>query len=146
MRVPALPSEEEAREGGRFPEGAYPVRIVDASEKTASTGTPGVEVTFQVVSGGLKGRQIYDTIWVTEKALGMARMRLSAVGYPIPEGEDFELNPAELLSRTCVIRVQDETFEGVTRSKVKGWFSDEGAANAHPDQGKLTPDHDDIPF
>jgi hypothetical protein len=98
--------------------GTYAVIVTDAEERTASTGTEGVQLDLEIVEGSDKGRGLWDTCWITPKAMWRVKQVLSALQYPIPEGE-FDLNPADLIGRRMFVAVEHEEYDGKTRAVVK---------------------------
>lgn len=132
---------EASAVGGPVPEGDYRVIIDQSKETTASTGTAGIELAMRIVGGESDGRFVWDRIWFTDKAMGIARWKLECAGVPIPQGA-FNLEPSALVGRPVVVTVKHEEYEGKTHARVKGWESAGPAAASGPTS---TPD-DDIPF
>lgn len=93
-----------------LPDDWYNVRVENAEETVASTGTPGFKLELAVTDGPYAGRKIFDRMWVSPAALGFVVDRLQAMGYPIPAGE-FELDPIELIGRRCAVRVTTRTYQ-----------------------------------
>lgn len=57
---------EKEMSGELLPEGLYVARLVGAkSINSASKGTPGNELTFEVVAGEYNGREVKETIWTS---------------------------------------------------------------------------------
>lgn len=126
--------------GGPVAEGEYRCIVDQAKETTSNAGTPGVEVALKIVGGDFDGRFVWDRIWFTAKAMGMAKWKLQAAGVPIPEGR-FSLNPANLVGRPVMITVRHEEYDGKTQARVKAWDSAGGAAAAPASRRD-----DEIPF
>ena len=66
---------------------------------------------------------MWDTCWLSEKAMWRMKMMLAALQFPIPEGE-FELDPAELIGRRMFVDVDHEEYDGKTRVRVMGMKPD----------------------
>jgi hypothetical protein len=128
--------------GGPVAEGEYRCRIDEAKEKVASTGTPGVEVVLKIMGGEYDGRLLWDTIWISDKALGVARWKLQCAGLKVPDGP-FRLEARQLVGRVIKATVRHEEYDGKFRARVKAWDEAEGAAGPAP--APRTGD-DDIPF
>jgi hypothetical protein len=97
--------------------GTYSVVVTDAEERVASTGRQGIGFDLEIVEGPQKGRAVWDTCWLSEKAMWRIKKVLSALQYPIPEGE-FDLNPADLIGRRMFVVVDHEEYDGKTRARV----------------------------
>lgn len=156
--------EPQTGGSGPLPEGEYIVKIIEATEKTASTGTPGIECTMEVLVGEHEGGRVWDNIWLSEKALGVARHKLECAGVPIPEDE-FVLEAQHLVGRRVQVVVRHEAYTDResnqrTAARVKAWsappgagaasddpFSGGGAGTGIPNPAPAGPaDDDDIPF
>jgi hypothetical protein len=98
--------------------GTYSVVVTDAQERVASTGRQGIGFDLEIVEGPQKGRAVWDTCWLSEKAMWRIKKVLSALQYPIPEGE-FDLNPADLIGRRMFVAVEHEEYDGKVRAVVK---------------------------
>ena len=143
MAIPVDFTGVEATNGtGPVAEGDHRCVIDSAKETKASTGTPGVEVALRIVGGDFDGRFVWDRIWFTDKAMGIARWKLQAAGLPIPEGQ-FMLEPSNLVGRPVIVTVKHEEYEGKTHARVKAW---ESAGGASPAQSATAANGDDIPF
>lgn len=103
--------------------GTYAVIVTDAEERTASTGTQGVALDLEISEGSDKGRGLWDTCWVTEKAMWRVKKMLAALQFPIPEGE-FDLDPSELIGRRMFVTVDHEEYDGKTRVRVQDMAPD----------------------
>lgn len=130
---------EAQQGGGPIAEGKYMCVIHEAKETTSQQGTPGVEVVFRIVGGDFDGRFIWDRIWFTQKAMGMARWKVECTGMVIPAGA-WTLEPSALVNRRVEVTVRHEEYDGKTQAKVKGW---DPAGNAQP---ATAANGDDIPF
>lgn len=117
MKVNDLTEVSEEPVSTLIAPGTYSVIVTDAEERTASTGTEGIGLDLEIVEGSDKGRGLWDTCWVTEKAMWRVKKVLSALKYDIPEGE-FDLNTAELIGRRMFVVCEHEEYDGKTRVRV----------------------------
>lgn len=154
IHIPNLDGVNPAGEGfDPLPAGWYNVRVEDATEVKASTGTPGIKLDMAVLDGPHAGRKIFDRIWISPAALSFVVQKLQAMGYPIPSGE-FDLEPMELIGRRCAVKVEPRAYtksDGTpgTSDDVKAYDAIAGAdlvtsPGADP-IGSASPD-EDIPF
>jgi len=142
MKVEDLTEVPEEPTSTLVPEGLYSVIVTDAEEKTSSKGTQGIGLDLEITEGSEKGRAVWDTAWVTEKAMWRVKKMLSALKYEIPEGE-FDLNTADLIGRRMFVSVEHEEYDGKTRARVADMLPQDGWDPA--DIMKPEP-KDDIPF
>lgn len=110
IHVPNLSDVTPA--GGDYeplPDGWYNVRVTDAEEVTARTGTPGIKVTMQVIDGPHANRKIFDRIWVSEAGAGFLRQKLESMGMAIP-ASDFALDTGMLVGRRCAVKTSQRPY------------------------------------
>jgi hypothetical protein len=117
MKVEDLTEVPEEPTSTLIPEGTYAVIVTDAEEKTSSKGTPGIGLDLEITEGSEKGRAVWDTAWVTDRAMWRVKKMLSALKYEIPEGE-FDLNTADLIGRRMFVVCEHEEYDGKTRVRV----------------------------
>jgi hypothetical protein len=60
--------------------GVYQAQLESLEPYTASTGTPGIRLTFGIISGAYSGRQCNRIIWTTEKAFRFHWHDLAKIG------------------------------------------------------------------
>lgn len=111
--------------GGPLPDGTYVVRINSATQRVASTGTPGFEFEMEVVVGEFEGRKVWDRLWFTANTAGQVRWKMECAGITIPNGE-FTVEPGDFERKRVKIVVRQEQFVGKdgtnkTRAAVQGW-------------------------
>jgi hypothetical protein len=110
LKIPNLSDVTPAGEGfDPLPAGWYNVRVENAEEVTASTGTPGIKMELAVTDGPYTGRKIWDRMWISEAGAGFIVQKLQAMNYPIPQGE-FDLDAIELIGRRCAVKVEPRTY------------------------------------
>ena len=142
MKVEDLTEVPEEPTSTLVPEGTYAVIVTDAEEKTSSKGTPGIGLDLEITEGSEKGRAVWDTAWVTERAMWRVKKVLSALKYEIPEGE-FDLNTADLIGRRMFVSVEHEEYDGKTRARVADVLPQDGWDPNDLPEPKA---EDDIPF
>lgn len=143
-------SKEEESGGGRvrYPEGDYHVKIIKAkATRSSEKDTPGIEVTFKILEGKKKNKQMTDTLWLTPKSLRRVRLLLEAVGVKVPKSA-VNLPLKKLSGKTLWVELQDEEREGYdTRSRVafEGFMSEAEyeAAEDEEDEDEEDEDEDD---
>jgi hypothetical protein len=72
------------------PKGGWEAETVDFKYKKASTGTPGIEVTYKITDeeavdtdGKPYKGKAWDRMWVSAKAAGIMKDKLSVLGYDV---------------------------------------------------------------
>lgn len=109
LTIPPLDGVSPAGDFTPLEPGWYNVRVENAEETVASTGTPGVKLEFSVIDGEFAGRKVFDRMWISPAALGFVVQKLQAMQYPIPAGE-FDLEPIELIGRRCAVKVETRIY------------------------------------
>lgn len=142
MKVNDLTEVSEEPVSTLIAPGTYSVIVTDAEERTASTGTEGIGLDLEIVEGSDKGRGLWDTCWVTEKAMWRVKKMLVALQFPVPEGE-FDLDPSQLIGRKMFVVVDHEEYDGKTRARVVDMLPDAGF---DPLQMPQKPADDGVPF
>ncbi len=107
-----------------IPIGAYEVCVTQFEEITANSGTEGVSFTYVVQEGEYAGRKLFDTYWITEKALYRLKNALEAMGVNIPAG-NFNLCADDVIGKYIFASVDVGTYtdsagEDKTKNIVKG--------------------------
>lgn len=123
------------------PVGVYPVEIIKAEAKQASTGREMINVQLRIVDGPSKGRMLFNNfVWVPEndKAVQMffVNMREFGLGKEYFRGNPtFEQLANELLNRRVMVEIEHTEYNGSTREQVKRIKKIEGYENPAPGQG-----------
>ena len=72
--------EDRMASGGQIAPGFYRAKLVGAAEvESKSKGTPGMELTFEVMGGVFDGKEVSDTLWNTDKQFSQDRIKLAMV-------------------------------------------------------------------
>lgn len=145
MKVEDLSAVEEEAPKTLIQPGTYAVIVTDADERISSKGTQGIGLELEIAEGSDKGRAIWDSVWVTPKALWRVKLLLSALQFPVPEGE-FDLNIAELIGRRMFVAVDHEMYDGKTRVRVMDMKADESWDPANIVVPEPKSGEDGIPF
>ena len=108
-------SSYEPPEFDRVLAGVYEAQIVTASRETASTGTPYLNVEFEIVGPTEVGRHVWANCYLTEGARWKLAMLLNAVGLP----QEDQLETDNLIGKKLriVVKDSDSTF-GTTSEAV----------------------------
>lgn len=87
--------------------GQHTVKVTEAKEEPASTGTPQIILSMEATAGPEVGGTITDWIAVTPNTLGRVRMIMEAFQIPVPAGQ-FVLEASAFVNRTARIIVRSE--------------------------------------
>jgi hypothetical protein len=104
-----------------LPPGVYRCLITDGRLFTSRTNqTPGFKVEFQVIAGPHAGRKVWHDIWLTGKAMAMAKGELAKLGIVRADQLEHSLPPGLTADVTVVRRTDDggTTFNRVKTFKV----------------------------
>src|SRR5262245_58774243 len=105
-----------ARDTAPLPRGEYLARVVEGKLGHAQTGTPGYQLTFEVLEGDYKGRRIWHDLWLTEAALPLTKRDLGKLGITSLDQLDKPLVPG-IRCRVQVVLRQDD--DGTRRNRVR---------------------------
>jgi Protein of unknown function (DUF669) len=110
----------EASEGfPPLPSGTYRCLIAGGEMfRSNKNSTPGYKVTFEITSGALAGRKFWHSVWLTDKALAMAKADLAKLGITKLEQLEEPLPPGLLADVKVVVRTDDD---GDTYNQVKNF-------------------------
>lgn len=123
------------------PVGVYPVEVIKAEAKQASTGREMINVQLRIIDGPSKGRMLFNNfVWVPEndKAVQMFFVNMREFGLG---KEYFRANPTfeqlanEMLNRRVMVEIEHTEYNGNTREQVKRIKKIDGYENPAPGQG-----------
>jgi len=97
--------------------GFYDARVIGAMLTTARSGSPGVLVTVEIEQPEGVFR-MDGTIWMTEKAMRMARAQLKAIGFDPDAHDDLGKIGEIVAGRTCQVKIVQEEYQGRTTTKI----------------------------
>ena len=111
-------NETEASSGfNPLPPGVYRCLITDGRLFTSKTNaTPGFKITFEVIGPSHAGRKAWYDIWLSSKALSMAKGELAKLGITHPDQLERPL-PSGLIADVQVVQRTDNN--GVAFNRVK---------------------------
>ena len=94
-----------------FTEGIHEVEVISHNFMFSGSGTPGITFCFHKL-GEDDQAVMYGTIWLSQKAMGMARKSLKAVGFDIDKRNLSELEGQDgmLAGNKCQIDVRSEEY------------------------------------
>ena len=100
----------EASEGfPPLPSGTYRCLVAGGDMfNTDKNSTPGYRVVFEVTSNPYVGRKFWHSIWLTDKALAMAKAELAKLGITRPEQLEQPLPPGMIADVKVVLRTNDD--------------------------------------
>jgi hypothetical protein len=109
-------STEAAEDYKPIPAGTYTCHLIDGQLSKARSGTPCYKATFKVIDGPHEGRRLWWEIWLTPKAMAMAKRDLPKLGITQPEHMD---KPVPQWLRCHVVVVIHADDSGTERNRVK---------------------------
>lgn len=113
--------------GGRkhYKAGDYAVKVkkvvAGKSGGDGDEGKPRLEVMYVFTTGKLKGNEIRDDLYLTEKSLWRLRQALEAMKIKVPN-KAVNLDIDTMRGKTCAITIEDEEYESKLYSKVVDTF------------------------
>jgi hypothetical protein len=122
-----------------LPPGVYRCLITDGRLFTSRTNsTPGFKVEFQVIVGPFAGRKVWHDIWLSSRALPVAKAELAKLGITSPDQLEQPLPPGLTADVTVVQRADDNgtTFNRVRTFKIVD--ADVPADNFTPDEQRAS--------
>ena len=107
---------EAATDYKPIPPGTYIAHLTDGQLDQSRNGTPCFKATFKVIEGPHEGRRLWWEIWLTPKAMPMAKRDLIKLGITRPEQMEQPV-PQWLRCRVQVVIHQDD--DRAERNRVK---------------------------
>lgn len=100
--------------------GTYDCTVINARLRNAHTGSLGVSLLVEIEEPDTgQPFRINGDIWITDKAIRMARAQLKALDFDIDAHDLSEINNGVLVGKTCRVMVDLEEFRGEERLKIK---------------------------
>lgn len=109
------------RVSARVEPGTYTVVIDDAEQGTSANQNPKVTVYFRVVGGNYDGATLVDFLTLTEAAMFRMVGLMNAVGMKAPR-KRIQVDLNKFIGKTLQVEVDDDTYNGRTRSKVQNFM------------------------
>lgn len=100
-------STAAADDFGPLPSGTYTCRLLNGELRQARTGTPEYVLTFKVLDGEHKGRQVWHSLYLTPAALPMAKRDLGKLGVTALEQLEQPV-PKRIRCKVQVVLRQDD--------------------------------------
>ena len=95
-----------------LPAGEYIARVTNGELFNArANGTPGYKLTFRVLEGEHQGRHLWHDIWLTPRALPMAKRDLARLGITTMEQLERPLPPGIRCRVRVALRRRDDGVE-----------------------------------
>jgi hypothetical protein len=98
--------------------GIFDAEIVAIGLKSSQAGNPGVWITVAIDDGFGRSEEITGTIWITQKALGMARGQFKAIGFDYKTLVLSHDNLQGCVGNECSVTLKDEEYKGRTELKI----------------------------
>lgn len=111
-------STAAANDFGPLPPGLYVCRLASGELRQAKTGTPEYVLTFKVLDGEHKGRQVWHSLYLTPAALPMAKRDLGKIGMTSPEQMEQPI-PKGIRCRVHVTLRKDDS--GAEHNRVRSF-------------------------
>lgn len=109
-------STNPADDFGPLPGGTYICRLISGELRKARTGTPEYVLTFKVLEGKHKGRQVWHSLFLTSAALPMAKRDLAKLGVTALEQLEQPV-PKGIRCKVRVVLQRDD--DGTERNRVR---------------------------
>lgn len=134
-----------------LPPGTYTCVIEECVSGTSKNGTPELRVQFRVQTGEHKNRVISDWLYFNSNTVELIATKLLAAGVQLPSGiKTADQAPARVSGiihgKYVDIVVREDTYNGETRTKVRGWKKPPESLQVAPSGNAIAPDDDSIPF
>jgi hypothetical protein len=100
-----------------LPKGKYDVAIFNVEYKEGKAA-PYLAVTYKVQEGPFAGRQVFDNVSFSPKALFKLKGLLAVVMPEIDTNGKLSFDPDDLVGRKCAITVIHEEYNGEPQAKV----------------------------
>lgn len=107
--------------------GDYLVTIIEASETFSKAGDEMIKLKLEVEEHGV---HLFDYLVATESSFWKIDTFRKATGENVVEGEEVELNAADLEGRQGYARLKVEEYQGKKNNKVELWITDRAPKTA----------------
>lgn len=151
MKISFKDIQENVKPQKEYKEGVYQVKVVNATDGTANSGTEYLEVEFETI--GEEVFKVRKRFYKTPKALSILLNFLSAVGfYDDKSKDDVDFENDDLLG--AVLQVEfvkgEENEQGKRYLELKSWsckaVSGLATPAKKPTPKKVEEDTEDVPF
>jgi len=126
--MPAYTQGAPSNRPDYHPEGEYEFAVIAAADKVSSGGNDMIELKLEIIGPDIEeghGAIVYENLVFTDSAFFKIDQFRASVGEEIREGEEINIESADLvgLSGRCALAV--ETFKGKTRNRVNKFLAAE---------------------
>ena len=105
-----------------LPPGVYRCLIADGRLFASKTKeTPGFKITFEVIVGPFTGRKVWHDVWLSSKALSMAKGELAKLGITSPDQLEQPLPPGLIADVQVIQRTDDDNDNGIVFNRVRSF-------------------------
>lgn len=127
--------------------GTYTVVVTDAKEgRSSKKQTPQIELDLEIQGGEYNGRGLREFLYLTPKALWRVGLALKALGVPVPEEGEFQLDPSTLIGRKCQVSVKHEVWESNVQTRVDTFSPIENGGGPDVGDASGASADDGVPF
>lgn len=119
-------SQTASNERFLVPDGIYEIECVEAVEKTAKSGNPMIQLTWEIVGkNGDNGPRLKDYLVMTESVAWRIDAFLVAIGRHPGEGVEVELDADDLIGVSTRARLKQEKDTKGTNMRVDAYLGPE---------------------
>lgn len=108
---------EAAPEYEPIPGGLYEADLIRGEMCLSQAGNTGYRCTFEVAAGDFRGRRVYHTFWLSERAMPYSKRDLKKLGISRLEQCETPVPPGIFCTLKVVERTEDD---GTRRNEVRG--------------------------
>lgn len=126
---------------GLVPGGKYAAKAVSAEVNTNGQGNDQIKVNFEIIKGELKGSRIMNFFVLVDSALWKLKEYMNSIG--LKTDGKIAIDCDKFLNKTCEIVVNEEEYEGTTRSRITNYIKLTGKDAAKKDADEDDEDEDE---
>lgn len=112
-----LPNMKDVETRTTVPEGQYDVTVAGLEQKEGQNA-PYLEWKLKIADGKFEGSTLRYITSLSENSLWNLRSMLECLEVEIPEEDDTELDPSDVVGLPLTVTVEHETYEGRTQARV----------------------------
>lgn len=119
----------ESKSFEALPKGKYDAAIFNVEYKEGKAA-PYLAITYKVQSGPCEGRQVFDNVSFSPKALFKLKALLAVVMPEMDTNGQLSFDPDDLVGKKCAIVVTHEDYNGEPQAKVQKVTAPTAVVNA----------------
>lgn len=119
----------ESKSFEALPKGKYDAAIFNVEFKEGKAA-PYLAITYKVQNGPYEGRQVFDNVSFSPKALFKLKGLLAAVMPEVDTAGQLSFDPDNLIGKQCSIIVTHEDYNGEPQAKVQKTMAATAVVNA----------------